>query len=345
MGRPASASPVQAGSPRRGRCRWSSPSARAEPAPAGGRALRDGHPAPGGQRGGQRDARPALVHHPHPGRVVVSQLDVVGLQARPFHLPRDRRSGLFQRGGLVRPNGSSAEAAVAAEEPEGITLPARRDVGFTVSGSTASPGHGADPGPGPRLPGGGAPPAPPGPARGLPDLFSDDASGYRVDVSRNGGPYRSLTRHLHHRGGAVKGDVVSVEAHDEGMVRPHHPHGSTTRRATRTSWWGGELFGIDGPRPRPGPRWWPRRRGPTVAPVDPGPAPATPSRSGTGWSRGRCPACATGALQLPGPGGRPGRQLDLAASRPRLRHPGRGLPAPRGVVPPVVIQPGQRLSP
>ena len=34
-GRPASASPVQAGSPRRGRCRWSSPSARAEPAPAG----------------------------------------------------------------------------------------------------------------------------------------------------------------------------------------------------------------------------------------------------------------------------------------------------------------------
>ena len=52
------------------------------------------------------------------------------------------------------------------------------------------------------------PPAAPGDraAGAAPDLFSDDATGgYRVDVSRNGGPYRSLMqRHITYRiaGGA-----------------------------------------------------------------------------------------------------------------------------------------------
>ena len=104
-----------------------------------------------------------------------------------------------------------------------------------------------------------------------------------MDVSRNGGPYRSLMqRHITYRiaGGANRADIVTVEAHDEGMVDPIIPVQQYDEDGNPHLLVGEELFGIDGwsmAAPRPGPKVVAEEAGgPTVAPVDPGPAPGYP---------------------------------------------------------------------
>ena len=237
-----------------------------------------------------------------PGRAVVSQLDVVGLTQQLHVLSTSRRDGPAAAGlsngarlGFAAPNGcpgsrgrGSAAQPFGSPGEGGITLPARRDVGFTVSQvDRLSGAMGQTLARAPRFQQAVArPPAAPGDraAGAVPDLFSDDAtSGYRVDVSRNGGPYRSLMRrHITYRiaGGANRADIVTVEAHDEGMVDPIIPVQQYDQEGNPHLLVGEELFGIDGwslAAPRPGPKVVAEEAGgPTVAPVDPGPAPGYP---------------------------------------------------------------------
>ena len=228
-----------------------------------------------------------------PGRSVVSQVDVLGLTQQLHVLS----TGLTAPAAGA-PNGSAAggPAALAANgsavdgpAPDagggGITLPARRDVGFTISkvdrlsgamGQTLAKAAafqqavaGAPAEPGDRA------------AGAVPDLFSDDVTGgYRVDISRDGKPFRSLMqRHITYRIGEAKGDSVSIEAHDEGLVDPIIPVQQYDQDGNPHLLVGEELFGIDGwslaaPRPGPkvvaeeagGPRWprWSPARPPAI---------------------------------------------------------------------------------
>ncbi len=246
-----------------------------------------------------------------PGKAVVCQVDVVGLtqqlhvlstaMAAPAVSPNgaaDRVSAGDANGSAGVPNGAALAArqprrlrrsAVSAAPGEGgITLPARRDVGFTVSQVdrlSGALGQTLARAPSFQQAVARAPTAPGDRAAGaVPDLFSDDATGgYRVDVSRNGGPYRSLMRrHITYRiaGGANRADIVTIEAHDEGMVDPIIPVQQYDEDGNPHLLVGEELFGIDGwsmAAPRPGPKVVAEEAGgPAVAPVDPGPAPGYP---------------------------------------------------------------------
>ena len=240
-----------------------------------------------------------------PGKAVVSQVDVLGLTQQlhvlstamtaPAESPNgaaDRASAGGANGSAGAPDGAALAAPRGGRRPQaraGSALPARRDAGFFISkvdrlsgalGQTLAKAQSFQQAVA-------TPPAAPGDraAGAVPDLFSDDAtSGYRVDMSRNGGPDRSLMqRHITYRiaGGANRADIVTVEAHDEGMVDPIIPVQQYDEDGNPHLLVGEELFGDRRgaawpPRGR-GPRWWPRRRGgPTVAPVDPGPAPGYP---------------------------------------------------------------------
>ena len=237
-----------------------------------------------------------------PGRVVVSQLDVVGLTQQLHVLSTSR--AIAAAGASERERASFAPPGVPGEAPaterpaghgagpgprrrRGSPSPQRRDVGFTISRvDRLSGAMGQTLARAPAFQQAVArPPAAPGDraAGAVPDLFSDDATGgYRVDISRNGGPYRSLMRrHITYRiAGRAKGDVVTVEAHDEGMVDPIIPMQQYDQDGNPHLLVGEELFGIDGwslGAPRPGPKVVAEEAGgPTVAPVDPGPAPGYP---------------------------------------------------------------------
>ena len=238
-----------------------------------------------------------------PGKAVVSQVDVLGLTQQlhvlstamtvPAESPNgaaDRASAGGANGSAGAPDGAALAAPPAPASPGegGITLPARRDAGFFISkvdrlsgalGQTLAKAQSFQQAMA-------TPPAAPGDraAGAVPDLFSDDATGgYRVDMSRNGGPYRSLMqRHITYRiaGGANRADIVTVEAHDEGMVDPIIPVQQYDEDGNPHLLVGEELFGIDGwsmGAPRPGPKVVAEEAGgPTVAPVDPGPAPGYP---------------------------------------------------------------------
>ena len=134
---------------------------------------------------------------------------------------------------------------------------------------------------------------------------------------------------------------MSVEAHDEGMVDPIIPMQQYDQEGNPHLLVGEELFGIDGWSlgPRPGPRWWPRRRGPTVAPVDPARPRLPPHDPEPGGAGDAAPPALRELLQLPGPGGRPGRQLDLAGQADHdYVTPAEVYRRHEVVPPPVVIQ-------
>ena len=114
--------------------------------------------------------------------------------------------------GLTRQLGALGRRLDADGGP--VTLPIRRDAGLTLTqtGRAAVLQAAID---AVDLWSG-----PPEEVEGEPVLYADDVTeGYRIDVSRNGGPFRSLMRrHVEYRIGALPPRTPTLTADDEGMV-------------------------------------------------------------------------------------------------------------------------------
>ncbi|HEU5266487.1 MAG TPA: hypothetical protein VFU35_07290 [Jatrophihabitans sp.] len=169
-------------------------------------------------------------------------------------------------------DGPVTERAPANGPQQEVVLPIRRDPGFIVAqsrrletvakASMALPDRLADP------------------SAGRADesfdgdavLFADDVTGgYRVDVSRNGAPFRSLMRRVarYRVAGRPRGEVIEV--HDEGVVEGLTAVAERLGNGTSTVTLDEEVFGWDGfslGAELPGPKVAGDRPGTNVTNVD-----------------------------------------------------------------------------
>ncbi len=114
--------------------------------------------------------------------------------------------------GLTRQLGALARRLDADLGP--VTLPFRRDGGLTLAQAGRAAVAKA------AIDAANYWAGPPEEVEGEPVLYADDVTGgYRIDVSRNGGPFRSLMRrHVEYRIGDVVAKSPTLTADDEGMV-------------------------------------------------------------------------------------------------------------------------------